>query len=199
MKKIILIGTAALIGALTFAGCGKTTPTIYDTLNELANQQYTSVALNVSTTLNGITLTGEYISTATDTGYQIRYTYEQLATFEEENSEIVIPDSYKATYSGTAEISNGAVISQSGNELNLQIGQLTVSALNFSAGNFSDVHEREGSFTAKVTNINGFFGQSVKTSNMTAEVEYSASQLVALTIRYDSNGATVVLSYTFQL
>lgn len=198
MKKFMIIGTMALVGVFSFAGCTSKTPTVYETLNELAQKEYSSIALNVSMTLNRQTLTGEYRSTATENGYQIFFSYEQISTFEEKEGEIIIPDSFITTYSGTVEVSNGSVISQSGDSVDLPIGQLTAAGLNFSESNFSEILQTEGRLTAKVEKSSAFLGRSVSASDMTIDICYNAEWLSSMIINYTSNGgATVILSYTF--
>ncbi len=200
MKKAILFGIAVLACVLTIAGCDTedSVTTDYDKLNELADKEYSSITLNVSTAVNGVTLAGEYVSTATDDGYQITYTYDQMAVFGEDEGDIVIPDSYKQTLSGTAVISNGVVTSQSGDEVDLTIGQLTASGLSFDSKNFNEANTASGKFTAKVTEIDAFLGQSVSASDMTVAVSYSETALSSLTIEYRSkNGAAVTMTYIF--
>ena len=200
MKKYLVIGTIAMVGALALAGCSIIKPpAVYEPLGELSQKEYATVELSSTTVVGGVTLTGEYTSTRADDGYHITYSYEQIATFGEKDGEIVIPDSYKVTYSGTAVVSNGSIVTKSGDDVDLPLGQLTASGLDFSSKNFSDVKQGEGSFSASVADVGAFFGKSVSGSGMTVEVHYTETAFTTLTVRYTSTGnASVTLEYRFR-
>ena len=197
MKKFLFV-TALIICVLVFFGC-TSSKNNYDVINELIKADYSSVKLEVTTTLDGESLKGEYSTTATTGGYKVDYRYEQLNSFAESDGDIVIPDEYKTTYSGSATVVDGKVTSQTGDETDIPLERLTATRLSFSASYFSDVQQRDGDFFAKVTDVKGFFGQAISASNMTVTVKYTAESLNSVTIRYRSgNGAQIIMIYSFK-
>lgn len=200
MKRKILIGIVSVL-CLTvgLCGCSKTkVKTVYDTLNELKALDYQTVSLSVNATVDGEALTGSYKTTATESGFTVEYTYEQLQTFEEQGGNFVIPESHKTTYNGTMSVVDGKVTSQTGDSIDLPVKQLSAENLTFSEAYFSNVKTSENEFSADVTDAEAFFGQTV-TGSMTVRITYTKASLTSLVLSYgNASSGEFVLTYRFQ-
>ncbi len=199
MKRKILIGIISVL-CLTvgLCGCSKTeVKTVYDTLNELKALDYQTVSLSVNATVDGETLTGSYKTMATESGFTVEYTYEQLQTFEEQGGNFVIPESRKTTYNGTMSVADGKVTSQTGDSIDLPVKQLSAENLTFSEAYFANVKTNGNVFSADVTDVRGFFGQTIWAEGMTVEIAYTETAFTALTISYKNSGGEFTLVYRF--
>lgn len=200
MKKFLMVGAMVLTGTLAMTGCSSVSKT-YKTLNELAQKDYASISLSVTTTLDGETLRGTYTSKAASNGYSVEYSYEKLNSFEVDGDSITVPDEYKTTCSGSLTLVSGEITEQQGDPFVFETTLLTASKLYFQAEIFTDVKtDSKTTFSAKVTSIGSFCGKSLSVSDMTIEVKYAKKNLETIEITYKADGgAQVVLNYTFTL
>lgn len=201
MKRKILFGITSILSiAIILCACSKAKEkNIYDTLNELKAFEYHAVSLSVSTVVDGEALSGNYKTTKTEDGYDVEYTYEQLQTFKEQNGNIIIPESRKAIYRGTASVINGKITAQIGDPIDVSLKELSAKYLDFSEDYFDNVNASEDKFSAKVVDTEGFFGKTV-TGNMMVEISYTEHGLSSITLSYgDGLNGEYVLTYSFQV
>ena len=171
---------------------------VYDTLNSLFAQTKDEVTLTVGTTLGGETLNGTFTAVQEENGTHVTYSYEQLSTFEEDEIGYIIPDSYKTTYEGTMLISDGKIVEQDGDAVDIAIEQITAAGLEFDKDYFSDIASSDGEFRANVVAPSDFLQTEIDCSGMRVEVHYTQERIDSLMISYTSSvGAQVEFSYTF--
>lgn len=198
MKRFLSMILVALMLLLSLASCktggGNTKPaaTVYDTLNELAQKDYSNVIIDLSSTLNGETLQDRYTVMQLGENTIVQYSVQRRSVFEEGQ----IPDSFYTTHQGQLVISDGKITS--GNAEDINFTAINVKALSFDAAYFSDVEAEAGKFSATVQNPAGFFGESsIDVSAVTLALTYAA-RLQTLTLTYTApNGAEVVIMYEF--
>ena len=202
MKKILCLTLTLVFLALSLVSCGQggngsnsTTKApengVYAQLQALANANYSNVILDISSTQNSVTLKDHYVICYLGEQATVDYSCQRRSTFEDG----VIPESFITTYTGSLVAENGKIISQNGDDVEIDFTTLSVNALVFDASYFSDVEEGEGTFEAKVTNPAGFMNVgSLSVSNMTVSVNFVGAKI--LSIAYTtSNGTAVVIEY----
>lgn len=197
MRKKLL--GLCLIAVMVMALCGCSMPNeipgtaVYYTLNQLVKKEYSSVTLSVETDFGDDKLSGEYTTTKNEEMYTISYMFEQFSTF----SDGELPNEYKTIYSGEMTTQDGKVVQQSGESINIEASDLTVTNLKFDKTYFTDVSDEKGSFKANVSNINGFLGRPLSCTNMQVSITYTTSHFNKMVITYVVDSTNVTLSYSF--
>ena len=109
---------------------------------------------------------------------------EKYNEIEKVNGEYIIPDSIKSTLEGEAVVSGGVVVSQNGDEVDIEFEKINVPNFNFDKNYFSNASNKQGKFIADVTNPSGFVGTSISCSNMSVSVSYSDTAITEIEYSY---------------
>lgn len=189
----VVLATALLM----FCCCEKET-TVYDNLNNLVQKRYSSVTISVTTNDGTDELNGTYMLTENNGVVSVAYSYEQLATFEEEDSKLVAPENRVVTKSGTAKLQNGKVIEGNADELNISASSLTISNLKFAEEYFASISQTEGEFSAYVVQPTAFMRANTSCENMAMNVKYTDSALIFVNISYKIGATSVNYLYEFE-
>lgn len=197
MRKVLLGLCFITVIAMALCGCSPSNPTPvateYDTLNQLVEKEYSSVTLSVETDFGDDKLSGEYSITKSGERYTISYSFEQFSSFS--NGEL--PNEYKTTHSGEMITQDGKVVQQSGESINIEVSDLTVSTIKFDKAYFTGIRSEDGSFKANVSNVNGFLGKTLTCTNMQVSVTYTSSHLNKMVITYVADSTNITLTYSF--
>ena len=174
--------------------------TSYEALNKLVSEGYSSLTAEIITLKGYNILTDTYDIEKLSDGKRITYHLTRLATFDEVDGELVIPDAYYIKYEGTVTVKDGVVTpsadAEGFNEADFISADLP--ALSFKEEYFSNPSFGDGEFSAAVKSPAEFFGRSVSATDMRVEVKYTSSALETILISYvSSNGANISLAYTF--
>ena len=207
MKKgfFAVIGIFA-VATFGLAACNTLVPpsppegeSVYDKLTEFARLEYDAITLNVSTTLDGVTLAGIYSMTTTEEGIRVEYTYEKMNLIEKnEDGSYTVPDTVKSTHTGVGTIVDGVFTLESGEAIDIAISRLNVGMLSFAQHNFKNVADEQGKFTADVENPAAFLQTQLTCTAMKTEIAYTSTALSSVHISYTSSeNAQIVLTYTF--
>ena len=198
MKKIILSIVILLTVLMTFVACNKNnTPqqekTVYETLNDLSNQNYDKVNLNITTLTNDTKLSAFYVMTADEVSYSI----EQLNLLPTDGDFSNLNPSYKSTIKGYATIANGKVVKMDNDNINLPAFEELKGQFIFNENYFTNVIVENGYFSADVTSPSGFLGTNKDVRDMKIVVNYEDSALQKITITYKTSISDVTNEYTF--
>ena len=178
----------------TTGGDTQETPkTVWETLQELSQQQYSKVKLNIKTATGDIELNASY----TITNNSVTYLVEQLNLLPPDGDLTNVSPNYKTTLSGSATIKNGKVDKVDGEAVTLPSYDELKGAFNFKKSNFKNVKTEKGKLTADVSSVSGFMGVSQNLSNMKIVVTYSDTALQKLEITYNTTNSTVTTVYEF--
>ena len=157
----------------TGGGTVETPKTVWETLQELSQQQYSKVKLNIKTVTGDIELNANY----TLTNSNVTYSVEQLNLLPPDGDLTNVSPDHKVTLSGTATIKNGKVNKIDGDTVDIPSYDKLKGAFNFKESNFKNVKTEKGKLTADVSSVSGFMGTSQSLSNMRVVVTYSDTAL----------------------
>ena len=178
----------------TIGGKVEETPkTVWDILQELSQEQYEKVNLDIQTVTGDIELNANYILTNSNVSYSV----EQLNLLPSDGDLTNVSSNYKTTISGTATIKNGNVERFDGEEVNIPTYNELKGAFNFNESNFKNVKVENGKFTADVAFASNFMGTSKNLSNMKIVVTYNDAALQKLEMTYNTTNSTVTTVYEF--
>ncbi len=201
MKRIVSILTVICVLCLALSSCdflgGSSS---CDRLNDLMDGGvYSSMTLKTSiTSSDGTKLNGEYVFVETDEGTNVRYSVEQLSSFDLDG-EISAPDSYKTVLCGSVTLSGGAVVKQEGDSLSIDYKEIKYPHFTFDSDNMTDIVDNPGSFSASVKSFSKFFGATIAGSDLRVSVFYTDISITDITVTYTSNfGSAVVLKYEYR-
>lgn len=169
------------------------TKTIYDILNELSEQKYQKVTLDISTVTGDIELKAEYVITDT----QIKYSVEQLNLLPPDGNLENASLDYKTILSGTATVENGTVTKLDGDSVSIPSYDELKGAFHFKESNFKNIQTENGKLTAEVVSASDFLGTGTGINNMKIVVDYSNSALQKITLTYQTANSTVTTVYEF--
>ena len=113
-----------------------------------------------------------------------------------ENGEVKVPESYKKTETGIAEIKNNKVISLDGN-IEMPTFTVLTGGFNFDSTNLTNYIKDGETATFDVIDASTFLGTSVSTNDMKITAVYNETKLVSLTVTYTANRFTVTLNYVY--
>ena len=197
-KKLFLLAICLLLVAFCLVGCsGKEA---ISTVNKLRGKSYSSVNLTVIVSTADDDFESTFNVTYQDEfSYTVEFDIKRLATFEGD-----IPDSFLESYVGVATVQDEKVVSVTGNLPDgMEIKDADGHKLIFSDKTLTNVKDKDGVFTAKVSNPKGFMGQTnfaCKANSMSVRVNYTSRALTDIRIQYTStSGNRVVLLFTYTL
>lgn len=201
MKKRLIVFTALLLAltCLVMCACNKTDRN----LNKMVKKSYDYVSLTVTTDIEGVILTSVYTATKTENDQtQIRFSYQTFNTIDSSNGTITLPEGRITTYRGTLTVDvnrNNAVVKSSGDEININLKEVTAKNVKFDSKNFTDIKDNDGFFSAKINDLSRFMGTSVKGSDGAVQVRYLDGSLVSMVISYvNGQGSVITANYSYQ-
>lgn len=169
-------------------------PTIYDTLEEMVNKDYSKIEIDVVTTTTFAELNSSYILTQDN----VAYTVEKLNLLPSDGSVTDLPSNYKTKVTGYALIQNGQIVEfDGGNDVTIPSYNELKGNFNFDEDNFKNVIVKNDSFKADVVSPAHFYGANVNISNLKVEVEHDGTQIRQITIFYILSNAIVETQYKF--
>lgn len=184
---------------VTLAGCSAGEEEIYTALTRMAEQEYSLVSLEVSVTLNGFSLSGNFVSFVEEEQVTVHYRYEQATLIEEGEGGFILPDAAKAVREGEMTFADGKVVSAGGFASDLPLDFLTARAFCFRSEVFGKTEQTTGRFSAAVNDPSAFLGTPLSAEDMELSVRYAEEGFRTADIIYSSpGGAKVHLGYSFQ-
>ena len=169
-------------------------PTIYDTLAEMVNKDYSKIEIDVVTTTTFAELNSSYILTQDN----VAYTIEKLNLLPSDGNVTDLPSNYKTKVTGYALIQNGQIVEfDGGNDVTIPSYNELKGNFNFDEDNFKNVIVKNDSFKADVVSPARFYGANVNISNLKVEVEHDGTQIRQITIFYILSNAIVETQYKF--
>ncbi len=203
MKKLLSFVLVIISLLLTLSSCdifspsdddNETDANVFDSLGEMAKNDYNAVTVNISSEYEGETLKDIYNITKDGTKTTVKYTCQRYSNFSEGN----IPEEYIKTYTGTIVTENDKIISKDGDDVYIAFTEINVKNFNFSENVFSNTTNESGVFKAKIQNPSSFFSNNtLKLSDAEIEVKYSTT-FENITIKYKSeSGALITSTYAF--
>lgn len=197
MKKIFSIVILAIL-CLFLCSCFKKNKTIYDDFNMMTKVSYTDYTIDVKRLADGEALNSSYIIQTENGGSKIEYSYEILNPIEEIDGNFIIPNEYKSVKKGSVIVQDGKIVEANGEKINVDITEIDGINLRFVESYFDDISDKDNYFTAKVNNIDEFFGKHIDCSDMTVEIEYTESRFKKVKISYLVNDASIEMEYSFK-
>ena len=168
-------------------------------LTALSANTYTSVVLDIATTVKGTELNSKFVLNERE----VEYTIEKLSTFEvDDNGNIVVPESFKNTLTGSVTLGdkNDTVIFD-GEILVVSDYDVLCGNFNFVAENVGQYNKADGDTTTvifEVLDVAGFLGTKIEgIKSMMATVSYSKDAITVITLQYITDSASVEMSYRF--
>ena len=213
MKKSIPIILIIALLAVVLTACGpkdtsnnnnndnnNTPADVYSKLNDMTNEDYSIIKLQVETTNYGVTLTNKYTATTANGRTTIRYNIQKLNEITtDENGNYVVTNDIISTEEGSAIVTNGKITSLDGKEENIPVNALENLNIKFDKSYFENIEEGEGTLSAKVKDITGFTGNSKFSGKDMSIIVTYGERLQSLIINYNmAGGASVKVTYTFQ-
>ncbi len=162
-------------------------------LNELSNQSYKKVKLNITTTTNSFELKASYVLT----DVSVEYSVEQLNLLPVDgNLENASPND-KKTVSGTATVENGKITKVDHEDVTIPSYTELKGGFDFREAYFKNAQADNGKFTADVVLVSDFLGTEKTVNDMKLVVEYDSSAIQKMTMTYQTANATVSTVYEF--
>ena len=206
MKKTIFVILIVAILALALTACGnQNSSDAYNLINEMLDDEFYTVKLQVETTDKGVTLTNKYIAVMASNGTMIRYTVQSLAEIvENEDGTFTMPSNMINTENGSATVNNGKIIDLNGNAESIPVDAITSPSLSFNKDYFvGTIHSENDGVKTIIGNVNqdhvkDFTGnQNFDGKDMTFEVIYGEKDTATALIYTMTSGASVKVTYTF--
>ena len=170
------------------------TQTVYDLLDDLADQNYSNIKIDIVVTTGFAELYSNYVLTQSNVVYSI----ERLNILPSEGNITDLPSNYKTTVTGCALIENGQEIELDGNkDVDLPSYDELKGNFNFDESNFKNAVVGTNSLEADVVSPSQFYGADVDMSNLKVKVEYTDTSLTKITISYSTTNASVQTVYVF--
>ena len=170
------------------------TESVYELLDELADEDYSRVDIDVEVETGFAKLYSNYSVTRSSVIYSI----ERLNLLPSDGIITDLPSSYKTTVTGYALIENGQVVELDGDsDIELPSYSELRGSFNFDEWNFTNAVTGDGYFEADVISPTSFYGTYVDMSDLKVEVEYTNSALTEIIITYSTQNATVKTVYEF--
>lgn len=168
---------------------------IYSELGKIANAKHSNISVTITAEQDGETLTSSFEIHNSGNRSVINYSVENFAEINPDTGE----GGDAVTAVGRVELVDGKVLQQSGDEVDINFGNVTKFTLYFAKDNFQDVKTENGIFSAKVTNPKAFMDSpSLVCKDMTVMFVYMGSEENVIVIAYTSEGgAAVTITYTF--
>ena len=164
---------------------------LYATLNSLVDKEYEKLSIFIIADIEDITLTARYVIESDNLTYSVeKMNYIDISSPS-------LPEDYKTTVSGTASISNGEIIKQNEDSVELPSYAELNGKFYFDKSNFENVKLEEGRFSAEVKRLSLLIGEEVLASNAEVLVVYDDDAVLSITITYETDGASVSTLYIF--
>ena len=91
------------------------------------------------------------------------------------------------------------MVKSSGDEININLKEVTAKNIKFNSKNFTDIQDNDGFFSAKINDLSAFTGTSVKGSEGSVSVRYSDNSLISMVISYvNEQGSVITANYSYQ-
>lgn len=170
------------------------TQTVYDLLDDLADQDYSNIKIDIVVTTGFAELYSNYVLTQSNVVYSI----ERLNLLPSDGNITDLPSNYKMTVTGYALIENGQVVELDGDkDITLPSYDELKGNFNFDESNFKNAVVGNNSFEAEVISPSQFYGADVDMSNLKVKVEYTKTSLTKIIISYSTTNASVQTVYVF--
>ena len=170
------------------------TQTVYDLLDDLADQDYSNIKIDITVTTGFAELYSNYVLTQSTVVYSI----ERLNLLPSDGNITDLPSNYKTTVTGYALIENGQVVELDGDkDVTLPSYYELKGNFNFDKSNFKNAVVGNNSFEAEVISPSQFYGANVDMSKLKVKVEYTETSLTKITISYNTTNASVQTVYVF--
>ena len=170
------------------------TQTVYDLLDDLADQDYSNIKIDIVVTTVFAELYSNYVLTQSNVVYSI----ERLNLLPSDGNITDLPSNYKTTVTGYALIKNGQVIELDGNkDVALPSYDELKGNFNFDESNFKNAVVGTNSLEGDVVSPSRFYGADVDMSGLKVKVEYTETSLTKITISYSTTNASVQTVYVF--
>lgn len=199
MKKLLfVILVVALLMSFTACSFGSGIPqetekTLYDKLNEFAEQTYREIVLEVTAITGDVVLYARYTLTAETVTYSI----DRLNMLPTDGNLDGATPEWKTTVTGTATVENGTVKTLDGEAVELPSYEELKGTFTFKQEYFQNIETKSGSFSADVSSVAEFLGTEASISNVKIEVEYATQALKRITLTYQTEHSTVTTVYEF--
>lgn len=193
-KKLILLAVVILTVALCLAACNGVSQSQLDNIGKLFNQSYSKVTVNVTTVIDGVTLTGIYEMTYSGSRVTINYDYYKLNELDMAGNN---PSGYMSRMQGTVVVENGNVVS--GDNSVVLPDEFAFTNLNFNKDFFDNAAIQDAKFEADVSNPRAFIQNSnLVCEDMHIDVYHTDSAVSKMKITYATlSGAQVTETYMF--
>jgi hypothetical protein len=170
---------------------------VYEKLNKMVSEEYSSLTVRISSDIDGVTLESVYSFNRTSSQEEMSYRIEQLSSFVADDGTLAAPDKQKNTLEGTAIISNGKISSQKGDKVEIDLASVGLPKFNFKASNFSEITEGSNSFSATVIDATLFMGKAFSGKDLTVSIDFSDSGISKITLCFVDDGASNTCEYVF--
>lgn len=198
-KRNLLILISVIIAlVLCLSACKDNSETLRK-LNLMMREDYSNVAVEVTTEKGGITLYGHYEFTVNGDKTDVSYSYEKLNSFQVTDGTVTVPDGFKSSVTGTAVVKDGSVTEINGGAIEPQsLLSLDASAFTFRQSLFENVKVTNYTFEADVVNAKEFMGDDAfDGTNVTVRIGFRKN-LDKIELTYEQNGAKVSVTYKFE-
>lgn len=199
MKKCLIAVIALLVSGVAVAGAvfllgGD----FYDQTQERLARPAAKIVLTVTLGEGEERLEGTYTTTFAGEKTQVEYTFEELALFEMQNGEYVVPSERKRTVAGKATVEDGKLVASKGKAPSLDANLLTLSALSFEEAYFENAVITDTTFEADVKNTDALIGLSEACKNVRIVLTFDEKCVRTLRLSFDTaQGEAAVLYFTF--
>ena len=199
IKLVIIYIVITLMCLLTSCSDANTEDEIYGKLTSLADEEYSQITVTVATEHLLGTLKNEYqIEYISDSQMDVTYHEEEFSLFEKENGDYILPANGIRYRQGSISVKNGVLTEQHGATAIADVSQIGTPSFSFEESFFSNVSASEGSFSADIDDVKGFFGSSIAGTDFTLEVVYG-EKLQTLVIAYVSpKKSNTSIQYRFE-
>ena len=168
--------------------------TTFDLLNELADQRYGRVSLDILTKTGDVTLEARY--TLTDS--EVTYSVEQLRLLPDVGQAENGFSDDKVTLNGKASVENGVVTKMDDDNVSVPSYNELKGSFDFKESNFKNIQRENGKITAEVLSVSDFLGIDKELYDLKIAVEYNDTALQKITLTYRTTHATVTAVYGFE-
>lgn len=194
MKKILVALVLSAI-LLLACGCGEVG---YEQLQQMASQSYGFVGIDGAVRIENKDYKFSVIVSSDGDMQEIDYSYEQRATFDEVDGEIVAPDNFIVTKTGKITKNGDKIVDQNGESLDGSQAVIVAFGFLFQESLFTDATFGSSSFTASVTNPAAFVGSNdFAGTDMKVQVTFADNAFKTMNLQYSLTNATVNATYTF--
>lgn len=168
---------------------------LYSELNAIANANHNSIKVTITTQQNEEKIESIFDIKNSGNRSVINYSVENFSPIDPDTG--AGGDTVASV--GSVVLENGKVTEQTGDQVNVNFGNVMKLSLHFAERNFQNVQTENGIFSAKVTNPQSFMdAPSLVCTNMTVMFAYTGSAENVIVIQYTSaGGAAVTINYTF--